>query len=102
MENQDGTLPRAAETSEVWNSEPSTLWLRDASYLRLKTVTFGYTFPGKGWLKAVGVKSLNISFSGYNLLTFTGLDFIDPESLTDRNGAYPLVKIYSLGLNLTF
>ena len=101
-ENQDGTLPRAAETSEVWNSEPSTLWLRDASYLRLKTVTFGYTFPGKGWLKAVGVKSLNISFSGYNLLTFTGLDFIDPESLTDRNGAYPLVKIYSLGLNLTF
>lgn len=102
VENQDGTLPRAAETSEVWNSEPSTLWLRDASYLRLKTVTFGYTFPGKGWLKAVGVKSLNISFSGYNLLTFTGLDFIDPESLTDRNGAYPLVKIYSLGLNLTF
>lgn len=102
VENQDGTLPRAAETSEVWNSEPSTLWLRDASYLRLKTLTFGYTFPGKGWLKAVGVKSLNISFSGYNLLTFTGLDFIDPESLTDRNGAYPLVKIYSLGLNLTF
>ena len=102
VENQDGTLPRAAETSEVWNSEPSTLWLRDASYLRLKTLTFGYTFPGKGWLKAVGVKSLNISFSGYNMLTFTGLDFIDPESLTDRNGAYPLVKIYSLGLNLTF
>ena len=102
VEHQDGTLPRAAETSEVWNSEPSTLWLRDASYLRLKTVTFGYTFPGKGWLKAVGVKSLNVSFSGYNLLTFTGLDFIDPESLTDRNGAYPLVKIYSLGLNLTF
>ncbi len=102
VENQDGTLPRASETSRSWNSEPSTLWLRDASYLRLKTLTLGYTFPGKGWLKSMGVKSLNISFSGYNLLTFTGLDFIDPESLTDRNGAYPLVKIYSLGLNLTF
>ena len=102
VENQDGTLPRASEKSETWNSQPSTLWLRDASYLRLKTVTLGYTFPGKGWLKAIGVKSLNVSFSGYNLLTFTGLDFIDPESLTDRNGAYPLVKIYSLGLNLTF
>ena len=102
VENQDGTLPRASETSRSWNSEPSTLWLRDASYLRLKTLTLGYTFPGKGWLKSMGVKSLNISFSGYNLLTFTGLDFIDPEALTDRNGAYPLVKIYSLGLNLTF
>ena len=102
VDHQDGTLPRAAETSETWNSEPSTLWLRDASYLRLKTVTLGYTFPGKGWLKAAGVKSLNVSFSGYNLLTFTGLDFIDPEALTDRNGTYPLVKIYSLGLNITF
>ncbi len=101
-ENQSGTLPRAAETSETWNSEPSTLWLRDASYLRLKTLTLGYTFSGAGWLGKVGVKSLNLSFSGYNLLTFTGLDFIDPESLTNNNGAYPLVKVYSLGLNLTF
>lgn len=101
-ENQSGTLPRAAETSETWNSEPSTLWLRDASYLRLKTLTLGYTFSGKGWLKKVGVKSLNLSLSGYNLLTFTGLDFIDPESLTNNNGAYPLVKVYSLGLNITF
>jgi hypothetical protein len=50
----------------------------------------------------VGIKKLGISLTGYNLLTFTPLDFIDPESLTNNNGAYPLVKVYSVGLNVTF
>ena len=101
-ENQSGTLPRAAETSEAWNSENSTLWLRDAKYLRLKTITLGYTFSNSKRLKSIGISSLGISLSGYNLLTFTPLDFIDPESLTNNNGAYPLVKIYSIGLNVNF
>ena len=101
-ENQSGTLPRAAETSEAWNSENSTLWLRDAKYLRLKTITLGYTFSNSKRLKSIGISSLGISLSGYNLLTFTPLDFIDPESLTNDNGAYPLVKIYSIGLNVNF
>lgn len=101
-ENQNGTLPRAAEKSEVWNSAPSTLWLRDASYLRLKQLSLGYTFSNNRHLRSVGIKSLNIAFTGYNLLTFTPLDFIDPESLTTNEGSYPLVKVYSLGLNITF
>lgn len=101
-EHQTGSLPRAAETSEAWNSEGSTLWLRDAKYLRLKTITLGYTFSNSKRLKSIGISSLGISLSGYNLLTFTPLDFIDPESLTDDNGAYPLVKVYSLGLSVNF
>jgi hypothetical protein len=101
-ENQNGTLPRAAEKSEVWNSAPSTLWLRDASYLRLKQLSIGYTFSDNRYLRTVGIRNLNISLTGYNLLTFTPLDFIDPESLTTNEGSYPLVKVYSLGLNITF
>lgn len=101
-ENQSGTLPRAAEATEGWNSENSTLWLRDASYLRLKTVTLGYTFTDVKRLSVVGIKSIGLSFSGYNLLTFTPLDIMDPESSADNNGGYPLVKIYSFGLNITF
>ena len=101
-ENQDGTLPRAAETSESWNSQSSTLWLRDASYFRLKNVTLGYTFSGNRFLKSIGISSLNLSLSGYNLLTFTPLDFMDPEENPSNNGAYPLVKIYSFGLNINF
>ena len=101
-EHQTGTLPRAAEKSEVWNSSASTLWLRNARYLRLKTLSVGYTFSNSKRLASVGIKKLGISLTGYNLLTFTPLDFIDPESLTNNNGAYPLVKVYSVGLNVTF
>jgi len=91
-----------AETSETWNSENSTLWLKDASYIRLKTLTIGYTFTNKRFLKAIGAKSLGLSLNGYNLLTFSPLDILDPESLGNNVGAYPLVKVYSVGVNLNF
>lgn len=98
----NATLPRAAETSEAWNSEKSTLWLRDASYIRLKTISVGYTFSNKRFLKAIGANSLGLSLNGYNLLTFSPLDILDPESLGNNTGSYPLVKIYSLGVNINF
>ncbi|MBO5193734.1 MAG: SusC/RagA family TonB-linked outer membrane protein, partial [Bacteroidales bacterium] len=101
-ENRNGTLPRAAETSEAWNSEDSTLWLRDASYIRLKTIQIGYNFSGYGALDKVGIKSIGLSLSGYNLLTFSPLKFMDPEAMPSVTSDYPLVKIYSLGLNITF
>lgn len=102
-ENQlNAIYPRPAEESESWNSEASTLWLKDSSYLRLKSLNFGYTLQGYDFLKRIGANSLAISFSGYNLLTFTPLKYIDPEGVTDRFGDYPLVKLYSFGLNLNF
>ena len=102
-ENQlEAKLPRASKNSMSWNSEPSTLWLRDASYLRLKTVSLSYTFQNKMWLKPLGIKSLELSLTGYNLLTFSPMDILDPESLATNNGGYPLVKNYSLGLNVNF
>ncbi len=102
-ENQQSAIyPRPSETSESWNSENSTLWLMDSSYLRLKNVTLGYTLTNRNWLKKIGVSSLGFTFSGYNLLTFTPLKYIDPEGVTSRMGDYPLVKLYSFGLNINF
>lgn len=101
-ENPNGTLPRAAETSEAWNSEMSTLWLRDASYIRLKNITLGYTFKGEKLKSKLGIQSLGLSLSGYNLLTFSPFDIMDPESVATNTGKYPLVKVYSLGLNVNF
>lgn len=102
-ENQLGAIyPRPAEESESWNSEASTLWLKDSSYLRLKSLNFGYTLRGYDFLKRIGANSLAITFSGYNLITFTPLKYIDPEGVTDRFGDYPLVKLYNFGLNLNF
>lgn len=102
-DNQLGAkYPRAAESSEAWNSENSTLWLQDASYLRLKTLSLGYTMKNKPWLKTLGLESFEIVFTGYNLLTFSPMKTMDPESLADNRGHYPLTKLYSLGLNLKF
>lgn len=102
-ENQLGAeYPRPAEASESWNSEASTLWLKDSSYLRLKSLNIGYTITGKEFLKKIGINSLGITFSGYNLLTISPLKYLDPESVTNNFGDYPLVKLYSFGLNLNF
>jgi hypothetical protein len=101
-ENPNGTLPRAAEKSEPWNSAPSTLWLRDASYIRLKSAQFGYTFGRNKVFDRMGINSLNVSFTGYNLLTFTNLTFQDPETVSNNDGVYPLVKTYNLSVNINF
>lgn len=102
-ENQLGAkYPRPSENSENWNSENSTLWLQDASYLRLKNLSVGYTFNESSLLKKIGIKQMDLTFTGYNLLTFSPLKYIDPEGNTSNNGNYPLTKIYSFGLNLKF
>ncbi len=61
-----------------------------------------HLFTNKRFLKAIGAKSLGLSLNGYNLLTFSPLDILDPESLGNNVGAYPLVKVYSVGVNLNF
>lgn len=102
-ENQlDAKYPRPSEISESWNSEPSTLWLKNSAYLRLKNVTLGYTLTNVNALRKIGVSSLGFTLSGYNLLTISPLKYIDPEGVTNRFGDYPLIKIYSLGVNINF
>lgn len=102
-ENQENALyPRPSEISESWNSENSTLWLMDSSYIRLKNVTLGYTLRDMNWLRKIGVSSLTFTLSGYNLLTFSPLKIIDPEGQTTRTGDYPLVKLYNFGLSINF
>ena len=78
----------------------SDYWLRDASYLRLKSVEFGYTLPAKA-LKAIWLKNLRIYVTGMNLLTFDKIGILDPESSTSGI-AYPLQRTFTIGLNLSF
>lgn len=69
-------------------------------YLRLKSIEIGYTIPT---LKALPSASLRVYANAYNLLTFTGVKFVDPEHPGDENGRlYPLNKTYSIGVSLTF
>ena len=106
---EDGTLPRFTKTNNVWNGGAdkdgtlSTLWVQDASYIRLKSLNFGYTFSHNRFFEKMGISSLGIMFTGYNMLTFTHMKIQDPEAkASDSDGEYPLVKTYNLAVNINF
>ena len=100
---EDGTLPRFTKTNYPWNSEDSTLWVVDASYLRLKSASFGYTFSRNKFFDKLGIGSVGVMFTGYNMLTFSKMTLQDPEAKSsDSDGTYPLVKTFNLALNINF
>lgn len=86
--------------SKANNYKNSDLWLRDASYVRLKNVEVGYSFP-KSLLNKIHLSSLRLSLSGYNLLTFDKIGFTDPES-NPSGDTYPLIKVVNFGLKVGF
>ena len=92
--------PALSFKSKSHNYQDSDLWLRDASYVRLKNIEVGYSFPSS-LLKKAHIGSLRIFMSGYNLLTFDSFKVSDPES--DPSGtAYPLIKVVNVGLKVGF
>lgn len=83
-------------------SRPSSYFLQDASYLRLKNLVVGYTLPSK-LTRSINIERLRFYFSGDNLFTSTNFKGLDPERY--GNGdliQYPQNKIYSFGVNVTF
>ncbi|MGX5818794.1 SusC/RagA family TonB-linked outer membrane protein [Chitinophaga lutea] len=90
------TYPRLTVNGNVNNHRSSTFWMKDASYLRLKTVELGYTLPAR-WVSHVKLQSVRAFASGYNLLTFTPLEWHDPEALA---GGYPNQRVINFGLNI--
>ena len=83
-----------------WAKNNSAFNRVSTAYLRLKSIELGYTFPK---LKQIPNASLRIYANAYNLLTFTGVKFVDPEHPDDDLGRmYPLNKTYTLGVSLSF
>ena len=100
---EDGDLPRFTKTNWSYNSENSTLWVVDASYLRLKSASFGYTFSRNTFFDKLGIGSVGIMFTGYNIWTWSKMTLQDPEAKSSSSsGTYPLVKTYNLALNVNF
>ncbi len=81
----------------------SDRFLQDASYLRLRSIIFGYTL-NKDQLKNTPFSSIKIYVEGENLLTFTNYENFDPESGYGGNtrSRYPSSKVYTVGLNISF
>ena len=83
--------------------------LQNARYVRLKNLEIGYTLPKK-WVSKVGIENLRVYLSAYNLLTITGLDYLDPEfyihptdgGVSNLGYFYPINKTYTIGLNVKF
>ncbi|MCO5237636.1 MAG: TonB-dependent receptor [Chitinophagaceae bacterium] len=96
-----GKYPATRNDGSPNNRTASTFWLKNATYFRLKALNIGYTvdYP---WLGKAGIKAVNIFVSGQNLLTFTGLEYMDPETPSGRLSVYPLMKTYNAGINVTF
>ena len=82
---------------------PSSFWVRDANYLRLKNLQLGYTLPTKT-LARVGIDRARIYYSGQNILTVSKFyKWVDPEAPAGERGyTYPQVLVNTIGINLTF
>ena len=110
-DNPNAYFPRLrAYQANVGSNElgtPNTKYLQDASYLRLKTLTLGYTIPQR-LTQVVGLSRVRAFFSGQNLLTFTRLhECFDPEAINNlnNNGAgfvYPIQRTATFGIDVTF
>lgn len=99
---ETATMPRLSENSGAHNAKQSSLWVKDGSYLRLKSLTIGYEFADKKLLKKIGISKFGIKLSGYNLLTFDKFGIMDPECKPNNQDTYPITKTYNLGVNITF
>ena len=100
-ENPDAKLFRiyGQEGNVGSNTRTSTKYLQNASYLRIKNVTLGYTFPAK-WINKLSINQFRIYGSVENLHTFTSLPKgYDPESMS---WSYPFYRTWSVGATITF
>ena len=98
-ENPDAKYPRLSWNGSANNNRDSSFWLRDGSYLRLKTLEVGYTLPQK-ITRLLKMNNMRIFFIGTNLLTFSDFKLWDPEMGSSNGQGYPLTKSCTLGLTV--
>lgn len=104
-DNPSAEFPRLTLNDRNGNYQrPSSLFIEDASYLRLRNVQLGYSF------KIKGIQKLRVYVSGQNLVTLTKYSGFDPEVSAGGNvindfgidyGRYPVAKTFLMGFNLT-
>lgn len=108
------TATNASNKVPAWDgyikNEIYSRFIEDGSFLRLKNLTVGYTFPQQ-WTRKFYVSKLRLYFTAQNLFVVTGYSGYDPEvSMRASNpmtpsldwGAYPKSKVYTFGVDLTF
>lgn len=101
LDNRGASMPRLVTGSQgSYNRAESTFLTYNTNYFRLKNLQLGYSVPER-YMQKIGFNRARIYVSGENLFTLTPWKGIDPEK-PHGNDLYPLVKTYSIGLNIEF
>ena len=100
-ENPNAIYPRPTFTGKEHSYAESTLWEKNSSYFRCKTMQIAYDFD-MPWMKKIRLNQLQLSLSAYNLFTITGYKWGDPENRASRSPDYPLTRTFTLSLKLGF
>lgn len=104
--NPDAILPASTDAgASLNNDKTSDFWLQDAKYIRLKSLNVGYDIPAN-LANKIGLEQLRLYVAGSNVLTWNNLGIyrgsFDSEGPVNQNGlTYPLIKTFSLGLNIS-
>ena len=98
-EDPNAEYPRLSYNGNSNNYRSSTYWLRDGSYVRLKTLEMGYTLP-KAFTTKLRLQKVRIHFIGQNLLTFSKFKLWDPEMGSSDGQKYPLGKTVTFGVTV--
>ncbi|KAB4415869.1 TonB-dependent receptor [Bacteroides thetaiotaomicron] len=98
-ENPNASYPRLSYGGNSNNYRQSTFWLRNGSYLRLKTLELGYSIP-KPLVNKIRFNNIRLFLRGSNLLTFSSFKLWDPELGSSTGTEYPLAKSLTLGLSV--
>ena len=112
VKNPGTKIPHTSINDPNDNDRISDRYVEDGSFLRIKNITLGYTFP-RALLNKAKIENLRVYVNIQNLYTFTKYTGYDPEvgaSTQDSsgltygldNGRYPSPAMYSFGLNITF
>lgn len=92
--------PRLSDSEVKNNTQPSTWWMQNGSFFRLKSLEIGYSIPAKV-LNRVRIDALRIYLSATNLFTCSPFQMWDPE-MGDNGLGYPIQRVYNIGLTLNF
>ncbi|SDC19331.1 SusC/RagA family TonB-linked outer membrane protein [Niabella drilacis] len=96
---QDAFWPRLSKALNEINTQPSTWWLRDMSFLKLRNIELSYELPKK-LTGNIGMQKVQFFVRGSNLLTFSRFKLWDPELGTTDGLKYPLMKSLTAGFSL--
>lgn len=100
-DNLDARYPRITNAMTPNNSQVSSFWMRDASYLRLKSGVIAYTLPN-AFCQSIHLGQAKVFLAGQNILTWTKIRNYDPETVDSQGNNYPQQRVFSFGLDLTF